>query len=425
MKTILKILAAIVALLIIAGAIFYFANNETLPKGKNPDKADELANKILKALNYDAYQNTELIEWNFRNEHFYKWYKSENKVEVSWDKNKVILHTNQPEKNEVIASKENGGKEELIEKAIKIFNNDSFWLVAPYKVNDKGTKRSIVKVDEKEALLVTYTSGGSTPGDSYLWILDSTFIPVKFKMWVGIIPIGGVEATWGNWQKTEAGILLPKKHIMSPFGLEIEMGNPTATNPKADELANKILFAIKHENYKKTNIIEWSFAGKRSFKWNKKDHIVDVSWDTIRVNLQPNNLAKSVVFYNEIKQETVDKEMLQKALDIFNNDSFWLVSPHKLFEKGIVRNIIKVDEKDVLKVNYTIGGTTPGDSYVWILDSTYVPKKWFMNVETKNIVNVPATWEDWITTESGTLLPKNHVFEGGRGLSMGDVKGTK
>jgi hypothetical protein len=26
--------------------------------------------------------------------------------------------------------------------------------------------------DEKEALMVTYTSGGSTPGDSYVWILD-------------------------------------------------------------------------------------------------------------------------------------------------------------------------------------------------------------------------------------------------------------
>ena len=34
-----------------------------------------------------------------------------------------------------------------------------------------------------------------------------------------------------------------------------------------------------------------------------------------------------------------------------------------------------------------------------------------------------ATWENWITTESGTLLPTNHTFESGSELSMGQVKG--
>jgi hypothetical protein len=32
------------------------------------------------------------------------------------------------------------------------------------KLRDPGTSRSIVMQDEKEALMVTYTSGGSTPG---------------------------------------------------------------------------------------------------------------------------------------------------------------------------------------------------------------------------------------------------------------------
>jgi hypothetical protein len=33
-----------------------------------------------------------------------------------------------------------------------------------------------------------------------------------------------------------------------------------------------------------------------------------------------------------------------------------------------------------------------------------------------------ATWEDWITSESGTLLPKMHTFGNNRKLSMGEVK---
>jgi hypothetical protein len=53
-----------------------------------------------------------------------------------------------------------------------------------FKLRDPGTSRSIVMQDEKEALMVTYTSG-STPGDSYVWILDEN-IPA-WRMWVSIV----------------------------------------------------------------------------------------------------------------------------------------------------------------------------------------------------------------------------------------------
>ena len=36
---------------------------------------------------------------------------------------------------------------------------------------------------------------------------------------------------------------------------------------------------------------------------------------------------------------------------------------------------------------------------------------------------VSATWEDWTLTESGTLLPKNHIYLSGKIINMGDVKG--
>jgi hypothetical protein len=46
------------------------------------------------------------------------------------------------------------------------FNNDSFWLIAPFKLRDAGTTRSIVMQDEKKSFMISYASGGSTPGDS-------------------------------------------------------------------------------------------------------------------------------------------------------------------------------------------------------------------------------------------------------------------
>ncbi|CAM1354347.1 hypothetical protein [Tenacibaculum insulae] len=423
---IFKFLGAIILILIVAIGIFYSINNEKLPEGKQGEKADTLANKMLKAMNHKAYKNTEVLEWSFRDKHHYKWIKRENIVIVKWDNHVVHLFLNQPEKN-MLFNKELernvNPDSKIFKQAQDYFNNDSFWLVAPHKVFDSGTERRIVNYNDKDALLVTYTSGGSTPGDSYLWILDENGFPTEFKMWTQIIPIGGVSATWSDWKTTKTGIKLPTKHTLSLFGMELSMGNVKSTNVKADILARKILKAIKHEAYKKTRFLEWSFAGKRHFKWDKEKHIVDVSWDSVRVNLHPNNLEKSTVFYNNKQQKTTDTLIVKKAWNIFNNDSFWLVAPHKLFESGIIRTIKKINNKDALFVKYTTGGSTPGDSYLWTLNNKYMPTSYKMYVPSMKMNGVPATWEGWITTKSGTLLPTNHSFNKGGQLSMGTVKG--
>ena len=94
----------------------------------------------------------------------------------------MTLHLKDPSKSE-------GATPEIIQTAQHFFNNDSFWLVAPYKVFEQGVERRIVDYDGKKPLLVTYTSGGSTPGDSYLWILDENGFPTSYKMWVSLIPL--------------------------------------------------------------------------------------------------------------------------------------------------------------------------------------------------------------------------------------------
>tara|TARA_B110000090_G_C13381238_1_gene445914 strand:- start:27 stop:1304 length:1278 start_codon:yes stop_codon:yes gene_type:complete len=424
MKKFLKIIGTLLLLLIASGVILFMVKNEALPSGEKGKSADALATKMLQAINSDAYNNAEVLEWSFRNEHHYKWFKKQNSVSVSWAKNKVILNTKTPEKSTVFVDNIKVVDPELIQTAKDYFNNDSFWLVAPYKVFDPGTERRIVKHEGKDALLITYTSGGTTPGDSYLWILADTGLPISFKMWTKIIPIGGVEASWDNLKTTESGSLLPTAHTLSLFGMKLPMGIVKSYNPKANEVAHKMLKAIKHDNYKTTNHIEWSFGGRRAYKWNKEKHIVVVSWDTIRVVLHPNKLEKSSIFFNNKLSATKNEQLITKATNFFNNDSFWLVAPHKLFENGIVRSLQKEAGKDALLVKYTTGGTTPGDSYLWILDENYIPKSYKMFVPSMKMKGVPATWDDWITSESGTLLPTSHSFGTGRKLSMGNVKAT-
>ncbi|MFY0631598.1 MAG: hypothetical protein JXR05_14580 [Flavobacteriaceae bacterium] len=415
MKKLLKVIGILLLILIVIVGIYYFANNESLPEGTKGKEADELALKMVTAINKEAFDTTEILEWNFRGKHQYKWKKQEGLVEVSWDKNKVTLNLNDSSKSE-------GNTPELIQKALDFFNNDSFWLVAPYKVFDEGVERSIVKHEGEDALMVKYTTGGTTPGDSYLWILDSTYTPTSYKMWTEVIPIGGVSATWDAMLTSDSGIKLPTSHKLSILGMELDMGEVKAYNPNADALANKILNAVKHEAYKKTRYIDWSFGGRRAYKWDKEKHIVEVTWNDAKVILHPSNKEKSTVYLKEKKIKN-GETLIKRAWNYFNNDSFWLVAPHKLFEPGIYRNIEMIDGKEALRVKYSTGGTTPGDSYVWILDENYLPTSYQMYVPSMKMVATPATWEDWIETESGTMLPKNHTFSSGGKLSMGDVKG--
>ena len=228
-KKILKIATGVIVFITLPSLLFfgfvYFKYNEDLPYGIQGKEADALANKMLDALNYDAFKETNTLEWTFKRRRHYKWEKAKNTCYVYWKEYKVNLNLKNASENKayVHSFKVDGDlAEELIEKATKYFNNDSFWLVAPYKVFDKGTQRRLVTLENnKKALLVTYNSGGLTPGDSYLWLLNDSGKPKSFKMWTSILPIDGLEATWTDWTTTESGAQLPSFHKLLIIGLEI------------------------------------------------------------------------------------------------------------------------------------------------------------------------------------------------------------
>lgn len=218
---------------LIALGILYVVYNKPLPEGTSGLKADALAQKILKAIKYEPYQNTRFLEWSFASgSHNYKWDKTMNIVAIQWDDYNVNLNLNDTSRSSVTKQGlELTGKEsrDVTNNSWGYFNNDSFWLVAPFKLFDAGTRRSIVKLEDgSDGLLVTYNSGGSTPGDSYLWKLNANGFPESYQMWVKIIPIGGLEATWDDWQLMESGVFLPTAHKIGPMALD--MGTVKAYN---------------------------------------------------------------------------------------------------------------------------------------------------------------------------------------------------
>ena len=229
-KCVLKIITGVIIFLTLPSLLFfgflYLKYNEDLPTGKQGQAVDVIATRMLSVLNYDAYKATDYLEWTFKNRHHYKWHKSENRCEVYWDDFKVDLDLNTTDNSKVfVLDQEYNGveKQDYINKAEGYFNNDSFWLVAPYKIFDAGVERRLVRTKaNKDALLVTYTSGGTTPGDSYLWHFDDNGKPLRYQMWTSILPIDGLSASWNDWVTTESGAQLPTFHKLLVLGLEID-----------------------------------------------------------------------------------------------------------------------------------------------------------------------------------------------------------
>lgn len=237
-KQIVKVIGGVVIFLtlptLLLFSFLYFKYNEDLPEGKIGPEADQLAEQMLSALNSDAYENTDFIEFTFKGRRHYKWEKFKNKCSVKWEDYKVDLDLDDPNKSLAYIHNFRVYDEraaEITQQALEYFNNDSFWLVGPYKVFDPGVERSLVNTSENgTALLVTYTSGGTTPGDSYLWLLDEKKKPIAFKMWVSILPIEGLEVSWEGWTTTESGAILPTFHKFFLFGIELQGVKGTVVN---------------------------------------------------------------------------------------------------------------------------------------------------------------------------------------------------
>ncbi len=215
MKKLLYVILGLLGLLVGSLIILYIAYNEPLPTGNQGREADELARKMIQAVNGNAWDKTAAVSWTFRNPHYHIWDKKRHLANVKWDSNNVLIDINL--RKGVILSDTEGvstlDKAELCETAWKFWVNDSFWLNPVTKAFDPGTTRSIVELEDgSNGLMVSYSSGGATPGDSYLWILDENFRPETWKMWVSIIPIGGMEFTWEDWIQTETGAWIATRH---------------------------------------------------------------------------------------------------------------------------------------------------------------------------------------------------------------------
>ena len=216
----IAIISGFMLVLIIAAYLIF---NEKEPTGSDSAEAKIMAEKMLRAVNKEAWDSLAYVSWSFPGGHHYVWDKKRHYVEVKWGDNRVLLNPNEVAGVAFKGSKQIAEPEanKLVQKAWNFFCNDSFWLNAPVMAFDSGTERSIVDIDGKKGLKVSYTSGGVTPGDSYVWFLNDQGLPTAYKMWVKIIPIGGLEFSWDNWIELPGGAKVASRHKSKGPTLEL------------------------------------------------------------------------------------------------------------------------------------------------------------------------------------------------------------
>lgn len=213
-----KIAIAVGAIILLAalglGALVLSKSNDR-PDASPGAQAEALADKMLASINDDAWQKTGAVSWEFPRGHKHLWDRERNLARVQWGEHDVLVNLSTKEGiaktgGGVVAAPESDA---LIEQAWALWANDSFWLNPVSKIRDSGTTRGYAKLEDgREALMVTYASGGVTPGDAYLYIAGDDGLPTHIRMWVKILPVDGAEFTLEGWHDGGTGAKFAPTH---------------------------------------------------------------------------------------------------------------------------------------------------------------------------------------------------------------------
>ncbi len=220
MKKALKRIGLVLLILVVVLIGWVAMLFNSMPDGQEGPKAEEVAQKMLESINYKNYNKIKSMSWTFMNKNQHNWNKNEKTDLVRWGNYEVFLDF-KTKKHRVKRGGQEFSNDELVEQAIAHFYNDSFWLAAPFKIMANGTSRKLVQMEDGIGLLVSYTSGGVTPGDSYLWILDENYRPVAWRLWTSNTPIKGIEVGWSDWQQYQGAWFSTGHSGPGPLSIDI------------------------------------------------------------------------------------------------------------------------------------------------------------------------------------------------------------
>jgi hypothetical protein len=196
---------------------------------ENPTRSGQLTDAVWKASGGENWPNVKAIDFTFAVE---KGGQTLVSAEHHWDVAAQTDHVKWKDKDVTVNLAEPGTGEEA-KAAYARWVNDSYWLLAPLKLKDRGVQvaeegRKTIDGAEREVLRLSFGQIGLTPHDQYRLYIDPA---TKLVTSWDYMPEPGktVHGTWENYQKS-GGLTLATDHQME--GAEIRMLNLKVTSAK-------------------------------------------------------------------------------------------------------------------------------------------------------------------------------------------------
>ncbi|MEM1179302.1 MAG: hypothetical protein AAGM22_13210 [Acidobacteriota bacterium] len=194
--------------------------------------------------------------------------------------------------------------------------------------------------------------------------------------------------------------------------------------PGADAMAERMMAAADVDAWARTGAVTWDFSGRQQHLWDRHRDYIRVRFKDQEVLLDLATRQGVATLGGQTLGAEDAAPLLEKAWAYWCNDSFWLNPVAKLFDDGTSRGLAATPDGDEgLLVTYGAGGVTPGDSYLWSVDADGLPQTWWMWTQILPVGGVKASWDDWITLDTGARVATRHKI-GVLTLELTDVRGA-
>ena len=228
---------------------YYNPPAEGFNAAESDPAAIELADSIMVAVggrkNWDA---TRFISWNFFGARDLVWDKKEGRVRIESNRDSTIYLLNLTTMEGKVQVK---GQEltqadslaKMLDKAKRIWINDSYWLVMPFKLRDPGVTLNYLGHDttqsgeQAEVIQLQFAGVGVTPDNKYhIWIGHQ---PKEVLQWAyyrsSQDTLPGFTLSWTNYQRFD-----PTGIVLSSGRGEREMGDIRVYTELPEDVFNSV-----------------------------------------------------------------------------------------------------------------------------------------------------------------------------------------
>ena len=213
---------------------------------RSDPRAIAIADEVMKAMGgRAAWDGTRCLRWTFAGRRSHLWDKQTGDLRFD-DGQRVVLMNVASGQGRVFeggaeVSNDADKKRKLLDDAYKAWVNDSYWLVAPYKLKDSGVTlthagvRALADGRPADVLRLQFQGVGVTPDNAYeMYVAQDTHLVEQwsyFKHRDDAQP--AMTTPWAGW-KRYGGILLASDHGKGPGTTDIavfDVPPPSLTKP--------------------------------------------------------------------------------------------------------------------------------------------------------------------------------------------------